>query len=52
MKHRPRTVVVVLVAAVLLIVIGWVVTVVLFKSGGRVEEPHQLALSSPVRLAV
>jgi hypothetical protein len=44
MKHPLRTVVVVLFAAVLLIVAGWVVTVVLFKSGGRVEEPHQLAL--------
>jgi drug/metabolite transporter superfamily protein YnfA len=44
MKPRPRTVVVVLLAAVLLIVAGWIVTVVLFKSGGRVEEPHQLAL--------
>jgi hypothetical protein len=44
MKHPLRTVVVVLLAAILLIVAGWAVTVVLFKSGGRVEEPHQLAL--------
>ncbi len=43
MKRPARTVVVVLLAAVLLIVAGWVVTVALFKSGGRVEEPHQLA---------
>jgi hypothetical protein len=44
MKHPLRIVFVVLLAAVLLIMAGWVVTVVLFKSGGRVEEPHQLAL--------
>jgi hypothetical protein len=43
MKHPLRTVVVVLLAAILLIVAGWMVTVVLFKSGGRVEQPHQLA---------
>ena len=43
-RHPLRIVVVVLLAAVLLTLAGWVVTVVLFKSGGRVEEPHQLAL--------
>ena len=43
MKYRLRTVTLVLIAAVLLIVTGWFVTVVLFKSGGRTEEPHQLA---------
>lgn len=43
MKHSVRTVILVLIAAVLLIVAGWTVTIVLFKSGGRTEEPRQLA---------
>lgn len=43
MKCGLRTVTLVLIAAVLLIATGWFVTVVLFKSGGRTEEPHQLA---------
>ena len=43
MKHPLRIVVPVVIAAILLIVAGWIVTVVLFKSGGRTEEPHQLA---------
>lgn len=44
MNHPLRTVILVLIAAVLLIVAGWIVTLVLFKSGGRAEEPHQPAL--------
>jgi hypothetical protein len=44
MKHPLRVVIAVLIAAVLLLVAGWIVTVVLFKSGGRTEEPHPLAL--------
>ena len=44
MKHPLRIVIPVVIAAILLIVAGWVVTVVLFKSGGRTEEPHPLAL--------
>lgn len=44
MKHPVRAVILVLIGAVLLIVAGWIVTVILFKSGGRVEEPHRPAL--------
>jgi drug/metabolite transporter superfamily protein YnfA len=44
MKHPLRTVILVLIGAVLLIVAGWIVTVVLFKSGGRAEEPYRPAL--------
>ena len=44
MKHPSRMVIAVVIAVVLLIVAGWIVTVVLFKSGGRTEEPHRLAL--------
>jgi O-antigen ligase len=43
MKHPLRIVIAVVLAAILLIVAGWIVTVALFKSGGRTEEPHQLA---------
>ena len=44
MKHPLRIVIPVVIAGILLIVAGWIVTVVLFKSGGRTEEPHPLAL--------
>jgi len=44
MRHPVRLVLLVLIVAVVLVVAGWAVTVVLFKSGGRVEEPHQPAL--------
>ena len=45
MKNRPlRLAVVVLVCVVLLMVAGWIVTIVLFKSGGRTEEPQRAAL--------
>lgn len=44
MKHPTRVAIVVLVGAVLLIVAGWMVTLVLFKSGGRTEGPDPLAL--------
>jgi hypothetical protein len=44
MRRPLLMVLVVLTVAVLLVVAGWVVTVVLFKSGGRVKEPHELAL--------
>ena len=44
MKYSVRVAILVLIAAVVLVLAGWIVTVVLFKSGGRVEEPQPLAL--------
>ena len=43
MKHPLRIAISVVIAAIVLIVAGWIVTVVLFKSGGRTEEPRRLA---------
>jgi len=44
MKHPLRAAILVVIGAALLIVAGWIVTLVLFKSGGRTEEPHRSAL--------
>ena len=46
MKRDVRTVILVVIGAVALIVAGWVVTLVLFKAGERLDPPRTLTATT------
>jgi hypothetical protein len=48
-KGNLRTVILVVIGAVALIVAGWVVTLVLFKSGEKVNPPRTFPVTTTVQ---